>query len=432
VQYAQADTTAAPRLDVAPDGTPVAEGSLQGSMSGSPRRHDPSRDTDTEDDDDDDGEAQDHLGNLRSPARLTIRRMSEMTDPDMPSLVPVELEEVGASEAMNDALTWDGLPTIDRLAIERVMPADSTLSAEESEAESAIQRAEMYLASVDCAATEEADLSSNEDNLLRAAESLKEAVQHGCRSTVEAAVDLLLLMFRVADASTLRPTMQALAMCTEFPRHLAAHAARLLMLRPSWPGRDESARRFCQIVALSDPLGVVLACLDLVPRKTTREMLGFSWLLEPLADQLARPYKVGDRVVAVTDFMSDSKERIPIKKGLQGDIREVDSDGDMSVKFDGHVKRNWVLRRHADRICLANCNSDALPCAVTLLCDDAGGPPLCASSARALLMRISESVGSASLRRQPGDERLSRKAKQCSVLETLRKLHEYQSVSASE
>merc|ERR1711879_533813 len=126
--------------------------------------------------------------------------------------------------------------------------------------------------------------------------------------------------------------------------------------------------------------------------------------------KLVHKFEEEDRVVALEDFMSDSKGHLLIKKGHEGVIREVDDHGDISVRFDGLEKRQWIFVRHAHRIGLSDGKGDSLACAVTLLCDDAGGPPLCAASARSMLMKLADEVGMNSLMRQPQDENLALKA----------------------
>jgi len=373
-------------------------------------------------DEDDD---KDMSSSLRPLMLDMVECSSDATDPEMPALVPADYSGLADEGLTTDALTWEDLPLLQGLTIEREKPDPEGLSSEELEAETALQQAEALLDAVDVC-------SDDDHSKLEAVALLHQSVKEGCRSTVEAAVETLLLLFRVADSSSLRPVTRALSQCEEFPRQLAVNAARLLMLRTRWPGRDESVRRLCRNIALANPMAVVIACLDLVPRAPSKEMLGFTWLLDPLADQLAPSLKVGNRIVVVADFISDSKERIELKRGHEGEIREIDSDGDISVRFDGIQKRQWVFKRHSHRIGLASGNGDALPCAVTLLCDDAGGPPLCASSARALLMRLQDTVGQEGLLRQSHDEKLLRKARCVNVRETLKQLREFQNVSASE
>jgi len=176
----------------------------------------------------------------------------------------------------------------------------------------------------------------------------------------------------------------------------------------------------------------VKACLDLVPRKQSSEMLGFSWLLEPLSDELIVEFRVGDRVVTLDDMTTDSRQGVELKKGHEGEIRDIDGDGDLSIRFRDFDKRQWVFARHVDRLGLKNGRHEGLCCAVTLLCDDAGGPPLCAASARQLLMSYAGRVGMPALQRQSHDELLAQKARKAKVRETLKKLRSYQGVSASE
>jgi hypothetical protein len=249
---------------------------------------------------------------------------------------------------------------------------------------------------------------------------------------VEGAVALLLVLFRTTTAACLRPIVHALAACEDFPADLAGKAAKLVMLRPEWPNRDERVRDLCANIAKASSLEVVRTCLDLVPRKHSSEMLGFSWLLEPLSDELVVEFQVGDRVIALVDMTTDSRQGVELKKGHEGEIRDIDDDGDLSVRFRDVEKRQWVFARHVDRLGLKNGRHEGLCCAVTLLCDDAGGPPLCAASARQLLMSYASRVGMPALQRQSHDELLAQKALKAKVKETLKKLRSYQSVSASE
>merc|ERR1712039_194747 len=101
---------------------------------------------------------------------------------------------------------------------------------------------------------------------LRAIASLHEAVKIGSRRTVEAAVNLLLVLLRAAEGPDATPVIQALGSAQEFPPSLAANAARLIMLKPEWPDHGPSVRKLCEVVAKASPLPVVTACLDLVPR----------------------------------------------------------------------------------------------------------------------------------------------------------------------
>lgn len=404
--------------------------------------------------DQEDEEGQEALAELTSPVvSPLLRRMSTTTDPDMPMLELVErrleeLEEVGELTA----LSWVALPPITTLVIERSRPSRDTLTEEQTAAEVALEGAERLLEELDASNLENMDGGlglrymwglGGEDAFQRALEKLQDAVEHGCTDTVEAAVETLLLLFRIADACMLAGVTAALAQCEAFPARLAAQAARLMMLRPSWPGRSSAVIGLCHRIALAAPVPVITACIDLVPREPTKDTLGFSWLLEPLVNDLAPSYAVGGHVEVLEDFMSDSRARVLLKKGTVAEVRDIDQDGDLSIRFDDIDKRQWVFRHHTHYLLPcpppgtvespeAEAKRDALPSAVLLLCDDLRGPPLCASSARALLMRLSQHVGISALQRKPLNEHLLKKAEQIGVKETVKTLREYQSVAATE
>lgn len=353
---------------------------------------------------------------------------SDVTDPEMPDLETIEDAQV-KPEVFGRCMDWAILQSIGSLCIERNSPDAADMSDEEAFAESLLQKAEVALTG---RLPEVYPETTQEDERLQVVAWLHQAVAQGCRNTAEAAIETLLLLLRVEEGALIRPITKALAQYEEFPPQLAVTAARILMLRPTWPGRDDSTRILCMNVARSNPLPVVQACVELVPRLHAKDMLGFSWILEPLVDRLVPSFNVGDRVVVVCNTMSDSKDKLELKKGLEGTIGDIDGDGDMSIRFDGFEKKQWIFKRRARRLAHAGEDGDGLPCAVCLLCDDAGGPPLCASSGRAMLMKFWETVGSDGMARQARGEVLAKKARQVDVIDKLTKLKDYRDVSASE
>lgn len=369
------------------------------------------------------------------------------TDPDMPVMVVVQASQLKWSAEISsigeplqwEPLSWDQLPTLHELTSRPERCGAEELTEDEAKGELALARAEALLMSPHDEIVSENPEEEGMSPQLRAVTYLHEALHCGCRTATESAVSLLLVLFRAAEGDDVKPIVEALASCQDFPASLAATAARLAMLRPEWAEHGATVRKFCQAVARASPLPVVIACLDLVPRSPTRDTLGFSWLLEHLKDKLVRSLEIGDRVVTLEEFPSDSskRSRINLEKGMQGEIREIDEQGDVSIRFDDLEKRQWVFRRHLRKVSLVDGANpyDGLACAVTLLCDDAGGPPLCAASARSMLMNLAEKEsGIRALLIQPKDEALAKKARKVNVKKILKTIEEYQSqgVSASE
>jgi len=97
---------------------------------------------------------------------------------------------------------------------------------------------------------------------------------------------------------------------------------------------------------------MVEAIFKLVPRKPVdADFLGFFWLVQHIGQKFVPTFEVHDRVVAIENFCSDSKDQVPFAKGQTGWIREIDAMGDMSISFDGkYQKRQWVFKKHAFKI----------------------------------------------------------------------------------
>merc|ERR1712113_467303 len=64
-------------------------------------------------------------------------------------------------------------------------------------------------------------------------------------------------------------------------------------------------------------------------------------------DKLVRRFEVGDRVYTLDEFMpnTSSRSRVLLTKGLKGEIREIDKDGDVSIRFDDIEKRQSTEAR---------------------------------------------------------------------------------------
>jgi len=360
---------------------------------------------------------------------------SDVTDPDMPEMVPVENEIVAECEASPDPEeepeSWEALIYGKAIAVQRTSPPGDSLNEEEQAAEHSLEKAAALLAV--------AESNDNKEEagaaMVLAIQNLQDALQGGCDSTVEAAIGILLSMLAVADADDHPLVMEALASCPRFPSSCAVNAARLLMLKPNWPNwsnRGLQIRRLCNLIALSNPMAAIRACLKLVPRSPSPDTLGFSWVIEPLLDKIVRPFQVGDQIVLVRDCMTDSSVRLQLRKGHLGEIRLIDESGDLSIRFENVEKKHWIFRKHSDVLAPVGCHADALPSAVILLCDDAVGPPACRASARHVLLKIAQEVGIDTMKRHPLDENLAAKARRVHVRELIRELKKYQYVSASE
>lgn len=210
---------------------------------------------------------------------------SDSTDPDMPELEPVSpslsfqppARAPQETARLHQRASWQALPPRPAAkAVRRKRAVPGHLSAAEAAAEASLARAEELLGSPQAASSE------GKARKLRAITLLHGAVGLGCTITVEAAVRELLELLKDSDHSLLQPALRALSTCREFPVVLAADAARQLMLRRSWPEHWDSLRDLCRAVAAASRGPVLGACLELVPRARSPDMLGFDLVVEPL------------------------------------------------------------------------------------------------------------------------------------------------------
>lgn len=58
-----------------------------------------------------------------------------------------------------------------------------------------------------------------------------------------------------------------------------------------------------------------------------------------------RPYEVGDNIVVVTGFRTDSKDSVRVREGQKGEIRHI-SPYDMKIKFEGVEHKQRVKNSH--------------------------------------------------------------------------------------
>mmetsp|Transcript_43497 Transcript_43497/g.114758 ORF Transcript_43497/g.114758 Transcript_43497/m.114758 type:complete len:670 (-) Transcript_43497:250-2259(-) len=98
----------------------------------------------------------------------------------------------------------------------------------------------------------------------------------------------LLSLLKNTDRAIVNAVLEILASLRPFPAQLAADAARALMSKLTWPEAvvQSDVRAFCAELASADPVQVVGACLELLPRRPDAAFLGFNLLLDPLVEEV--------------------------------------------------------------------------------------------------------------------------------------------------
>jgi len=237
------------------------------------------------------------LAQLAEPSQYENDAASVATDPAMPDLVPLtplscstpgsgcqcrypvslaaEADElISSGEGQQDVASCE-TATVSSLPIE--------VSEQAAEGAAALTEAREVLGMLRSFGPSSAEAKARR---LHAIVLLRNAVRLGSHDTIEAAVGELLRTLGHMDPATTLPALAALGDCGAFPSTLAGDGARLLMQRRSWPEGGSTLRRLCAAVASADLSAALAACIDLVPRARAPQMLGFSWLLEPIAADL--------------------------------------------------------------------------------------------------------------------------------------------------